>query len=73
MRYDAPFLVKRYAPIFGHPNSARRVTVAYQEYRLTDAIEWARYTNERASNQPRFGPTACWIERRGQPATRRAS
>ena len=63
MRHDAPFLVKRYAPIIGRPDGPRRVAVEHQAYTLEAALEWARSCWH--AGQP-LGPR--WIERRGQPA-----
>jgi hypothetical protein len=68
MRHDAPFLVKRFAPMIGRPESKRRITVAYQAYRLADAIEWARGEQEHAERCSWVRRPALWIERRGQSA-----
>jgi hypothetical protein len=68
MRHDAPFLVKRYAPMIGRPDSVRRVTVGHQAYTLEAALEFARL-NLSATPWRAAGPV--WIERRGRPATRR--
>ena len=74
MRYNATFLVKRYAPMIGRPESARRITIAAQEYSLRDALTAAAdltMTSPRPAS--RAARSAYWIEKRGQPATRRAS
>jgi hypothetical protein len=68
MRYDAPFLVKRFAPMMGRPDSKRRVTVAYQAYTVADAVKEAAYERRRHQLQSRLGPASFWIERRGQKA-----
>ncbi len=39
MRYDAPILVKRYAPIQGYPDGPRRIAILSQCYTLADAFE----------------------------------
>jgi hypothetical protein len=72
MRHDAPFIVKRYAPMIGRPMTARRVTVAYQAYTLDAALAFAR--NERdvvtrlAAQCDWLRPATLWIEQRGQTA-----
>jgi hypothetical protein len=72
MRYDAPFLVKRWAPIMGRPDGPRRISVVYQAYTLETAMHEATYENDRHRRQlVRLGPAAHWIERRGAPASRR--
>lgn len=71
MRHDAPFLVKRYAPMIGRPESARRITVAFQAYRLLDAHDWIRGELLHISRAPWARRSAFWIERRGAPATKR--
>jgi len=75
MKYDAPFLVKRYAPMIGRPESPRRITIAFQTYTLRAALEWCQDEQAHAARQ---GAGVWWsraavlyIERRGQPATRR--
>jgi hypothetical protein len=65
VRYDAPFLVKRFAPLLGRPSSRRRTSVAHQAYRLADALEWAQHERRRVRDG-----VWLWIERRQQPATR---
>ncbi len=42
MKHQAPFLVKRLAPMIGRPESARRITVAYRASTLEAAITAAR-------------------------------
>lgn len=69
MRHDAPFLVKRYAPMIGRPDSKRRVTVAHQDYRLADALRSAREELAFAARYPWPRHAGAWIERRGQAAT----
>jgi hypothetical protein len=70
MRHDAPFLVKRFAPMIGRPNSPRRITVAHQAYTLDAALSFARL-NLSPHAWKQQGPV--WIERRGQSATRKTS
>lgn len=70
MRYDAPFLVKRLAPMMGRPDSPKHVTVAHQAYTLKAAIEFARLQLG-PSPWRQAGP--CWIERRGQSAVRKVA
>lgn len=70
MRHDAPYLVKRYAPMIGWPASAKRVTVAFQAYSLAAAQQWARIERLRALDVWSARRAVFWIERRGQPATR---
>lgn len=76
MKHDAPFLVKRYAPMIGRPDSPRRITIAYQAYTVGAALAWCR--QERSYRELEGGTGVWWhrqavlyIERRGQPATRR--
>jgi hypothetical protein len=69
MRYDSPFVVKRLAPMMGRPNSPRRIVVAQQAYTLDEALQEAK--NERQPRPPFWPGYPCWIERRGQPATRK--
>jgi hypothetical protein len=64
MRHDAPFLVKRYAPMIGRPDGPKRVTMAFQTYALAEAQRWADTERQRAWR------AVFWIERRGQSATR---
>jgi hypothetical protein len=71
MRYDAPYLVKRYGPMIGRPESARRISTAAQEYSVFEALSAAAdltMTSPRPSS--RASRSAFWIEKRGQPATR---
>lgn len=68
MRYDAPFLVKRYAPMIGRPDSPRRITVAHQEYTLNNAIVSARGELDFAARYPWRRHGGVWVERRGQSA-----
>ena len=67
MRYDAPFIVKRYAPMIGRPDSPKRVTVAHQAYTLDAALTFARL---QLSETPWRLSGPCWIEKRGQSAMR---
>jgi len=60
VRTDAPFLVKRYAPMMGRPESRRRVVVDYQAYSLEEALHHCRHLI--------WNKGARWVERRGQPA-----
>jgi hypothetical protein len=84
MRYDAPILVKRLAPMVGRPTSPRRQAVAYQALSLADAERYLRELRQHDAywRQQALGPTsyardevtwrdrrALWIEKRGQPAT----
>jgi hypothetical protein len=41
MKHQAPFVVKRLAPMIGRPESARRITVTYYASTLEAAIEAA--------------------------------
>lgn len=66
MRYGAAFIVKRFAPMIGRPESPRRITVAHQTYTLVYALEFT--AGDRWSGVKPKGPL--WIEKRGQPATR---
>lgn len=68
MRHDAPFLVKRFAPMIGRPSSARRVSVYHNAFRLEWAMETAVYAAVRDAK--RGIRSLYWIERREQPATR---
>ena len=70
MRNDAPYLVKRYAPMMGRPESPRRIAVAFNAYTLESALKEARYERDRVAAQPRLQPASFWIERRGAVATR---
>jgi hypothetical protein len=70
MRHDAPFVVKRLAPMIGRPDSRRRITVAYQAYRLRDALDWIRGELASLALHPQRRRSAFWIERRGAKATR---
>ena len=69
-RHDAPFLIKRLAPMMGHPTGPRRVSVSGHAYTLEGAVEAAREEQARATRHRWL--EAYWVERRGQPATRRA-
>lgn len=71
-RDNAPFLVKRLAPMIGAAWEApRRVTTAVHAYTLDEAMATARH---RMRNTTFLGwHKVYWIERRGQPATRRRS
>jgi hypothetical protein len=82
MRHDAPFIVKRRAPMIGRPDSTPRITVAYQAYQLEAALDWCRRDVETHNRYvTRFGVeantwsrcSALWIEHRGQPATRKGA
>lgn len=57
----APFLVKRYAPMIGRPDSPKRITTAFYAYALDHAIAWAKLS----------GYGRVWIEARRAPASRR--
>jgi hypothetical protein len=75
MRYDAPFVVKRFAPMIGRPESPRRITIAYQAYTLSAAIEWCRQERTQEARTAGTGvwwhrPAVLFLERRGQSATR---
>lgn len=67
MRHDAPYLVKRYAPMMGRPDSPKRITVAHQAYTLDAALTFARMEQ---SAHPWRVRAPHWIERRGQKASR---
>ena len=73
MRHDAPYLVKRYAPMIGHPLGRPRVTVAFQTYTLASAVSWVYGEREHAAKCGWARPATLWIERRGQSAARRAA
>jgi hypothetical protein len=52
-----------------------RIAVEYQAYTLEDALKWARIEQERSRTAPAWRAwmwgSQRWIERRGQPATRK--
>jgi hypothetical protein len=68
MRYDTPFVVKRWAPPIGRLASPRRLTVAYQAYTLTEALEWCAQAQNQALRYEYFRPAALFIEHRGARA-----
>jgi hypothetical protein len=70
MRHDAPFLVKRYAPMIGRPDSPKLVTIAFQGYSFDEVHRWAVAARQRALDVWSTRQAVFWIERRGQPATR---
>lgn len=75
MRYDAPYLVKRYAHPIGRADQPMCVAVEYQAYSVEDALRWAVYEQQRSANPPDFRAwlrgSQRWIERRGQPAIKK--
>jgi hypothetical protein len=71
MRHDAPFLVKRLAPMMGRRDGPRRVTVAFNAYTIQSALVAAGEDQARAARFPHWRESF-WIERRDQPATRKA-
>lgn len=75
MRSDAPFLVKRYAPMMGRPTSfPRRISIAHQAYTLESALLWACSERnwETRPDAPDWQRDAAlfWVERRHQSAAR---
>jgi hypothetical protein len=46
MRFDAPFVVKRYSPPIGRANAPRRVTIEARAYSLDEAMQYARRNRE---------------------------
>jgi len=42
MRHDAPYVVKRLAPMIGRPESPRRIRVEHAAYTMAEAIDAAR-------------------------------
>lgn len=72
MRHGAPFLVKRFAPMMGRPDSARRIQLAHNAYSLSEALEWIQREREHIDRVPYLTRPPFWIERRGSMASRPA-
>jgi len=64
MRHGATFHVMKFAPPYGRPDQARRVTVAHHAYTLAEALAWARAWLKDVDRRP------LWIARRDRPAHR---